>query len=65
MSRGKRVILWVVILVVAAAAGFGVAALTYEPPDPEMEQGTTPQPAEQTPASPLPDLVTVSPARER
>jgi len=32
----KRFAIWVGVLTVAAAAGFGLGALTYVPPDPEM-----------------------------
>jgi len=33
----KRVLLWVLALLLVAAAGFGIGALTYSPPDPEFE----------------------------
>lgn len=61
-------IVWVVAFLVAAGIGFGVAALTYEPPDPDMGQ-TGPAPAVSPGAPPEqeasadPGLVTVSPAR--
>ncbi len=34
----KRVLLWVLALLLLVAAGFGVGALTYEPPEPEFEE---------------------------
>lgn len=33
----KRVLIWLVVLGIAAAVGFGLGALTYEPPAPEFE----------------------------
>lgn len=45
----KRILYWALALLLVAAAGFGIGALTYEPPDPEfveapasVDPGTTP-----------------------
>lgn len=64
VSQVKRVFAWIGVLAVAVAVGFGLGALTYEPPAPEMDvpQTAEPQPvATQTMPQAgdevLPDLV--------
>jgi len=33
----KRVVAWILVIAVALGIGFGLGALTYEPPAPEIE----------------------------
>ncbi len=45
----KRFAIWIGVLAVAVAAGFGLGALTYVPPGPEMDSpaagpATSPEP---------------------
>lgn len=58
--------LWVIVLLVAAGVGFGVGALTFKPPNPELEGsavGTSPSQTPSDTGSPgvrgkvVPDLV--------
>lgn len=37
----KRVVTWILVLALGVAAGFGLGALTYEPPAPEMDAPAT------------------------
>jgi len=60
----KRFAIWVAVLAVAVAAGFGLGALTYVPPDPEMNATTntpinqaTPSPGDTSGPQVIPDLV--------
>ena len=55
----KRFFAWVGVLVVAVAAGFGLGALTYRPPNPELGAGQVPT------AVSLPPTVTTTPTLER
>ena len=50
----KKVLLWAVILAVVFAAGFAVAAATYRPPDPVMDQVSTTAPSPHASATPKP-----------
>ena len=40
----KRVVAWILVLVLAVAVGFGLGALTYEPPAPEIDTPVTSSP---------------------
>ena len=67
----KRLVLWALILAASAGLGFGFGALTFKPPDPNLEGSAISQ-TPSTPASPrpaanvLPDLVGLArPAAER
>ena len=40
----KRVVAWILVLALAVAAGFGLGALTYEPPSPELDPPATSAP---------------------
>lgn len=33
----KRVVAWILVIAVALGIGFGLGALTYEPPTPEID----------------------------
>ena len=50
----KRFAIWVGVLAVAVAAGFGLGALTYVPPNPEMNAATNNSIDQSTP-SPSPE----------
>lgn len=40
----KRVVAWILVIAVALGVGFGLGALTYEPPAPEIDAPVTPVP---------------------
>jgi hypothetical protein len=46
-------LIWLVVLVAAAGIGFGIGALTFHPPDPDIEGIAAPSPSSgQSPGSP-------------
>jgi hypothetical protein len=40
----KRVVAWILVIALAVGIGFGLGALTYEPPAPELDAPVTSSP---------------------
>ncbi|MEX1047529.1 MAG: hypothetical protein WD757_07775 [Actinomycetota bacterium] len=38
----KRTLLWILVLLIGMGVGFGLGALTYEPPAPQFDVGSSP-----------------------